>query len=176
MFRRLFAGLIAFLVYGAVPSDADTVTDDAGESDEGKRPPLVESSVAGPLFVKPGQFRLASEFEGARHTPLVASSFQYYVGVINLAGGPGAVAVEDDLVRALSACRDRGDLKIQVTLGGCDAEVVRQTCERHGFMFSKRGPFGAEPAMEFYTDLYYQSPPARGAAACRSASRLNEAG
>jgi hypothetical protein len=157
MFRRLFAALIAFLMYGAAPSHAGAATDDAGESEDGKHSRLVESRVAGPLLVKSGQPHLASVFAGAKHTPL-ASSFQQYVGVITLATSPSAVAIEAALVPALSACRDRGDLKIQVTVGGCDAELVRQTCELHGFMFSKCRQAGSDAVMEFYTDLYYQPP------------------
>jgi hypothetical protein len=159
MFRRLFAALIAFVVYGAVPSDADAVTDDAGAFEDGKHSRLVESRISGPSLAESGQPHLASEFAGAGHTPLVADSFRQYVGVITLATNPSAAATEAALVPALSACRDRGDLKIHVILGGCEAELVRQMCEHHGFMFSKRRQAGNERVMEFYTDLYYQPPP-----------------
>jgi hypothetical protein len=155
MFRRLFAALIAFVLYGAGLSDADASTDDAGDSEDGKHARLVESRGAGPSLVQPGHRHPARGFVGSGHTPLVAGSYQQYVGVITLATMPGAAATEAALVPALSACRDSGYLKIQVILGGCDEGLVRQTCEQHGFMFSKHRQAGRETVMEFYTDLYY---------------------
>ena len=156
MFRRLFAALIAFLLYGVEPLGADAVTDDAGETEDGKHSRLVESRLAGTSLSTSGQPHVTSDFTAARPTPSVASSFQKYVGVITLATSPGAVTTEAALVPALSACRDRGDLKIQVIVGSSDAELVRRTCERHGFMFSKRRQAAGEPVMEFYTNLYYR--------------------
>jgi hypothetical protein len=80
------------------------------------------------------------------------------VGVISLATTPGAAANEAALVSALSECRERGNLKIEVIVGDCHPEFVRRTCERHGFSFSKRRHAAGEPVLEFYTDLYYRPP------------------
>ena len=156
MFRRLFAPLFAFLLYGVELPGADAVTDDAGETKDRRHSRLVESRFAGPSLLKSGRPHLTSDFTATRPTPPLAGSFQKYVGVITLATSAGAVTIEAALVPALSACRDRGDLKIQVIVGSCDAEPVRRTCEGHGFMFSKFRQAAGGPVMEFYTDLYYR--------------------
>jgi hypothetical protein len=158
MFRRLFAALVAFLLYGLELPGADAVTDDAGETEDRRHSRLVESRFAGPSLLKSGQPHLTSDSTAARLAPPIADSFQKYVGVITLATSPRAMTIEAALVPALSACRDRGDLKIQVIVGSCDAVPVRRTCECRGFMFSKCRQAGAVPVMEFYTDLYYRPP------------------
>ena len=157
---RLLAALIALALNGGDYSPPDAAADDA-PGDDDDRPPLVSRAVAGTASnVTPSDV--------ARRAVLVSS--QRDVGLISLSTLDGAGPFENGLISALSQCRDWGDLKVLVDPGVCATDRVRQTCERHGFAFSKyrRGPDGRVVA-EFYTDLYFR-PASASVSASASAS------
>ena len=144
---RLLAALIALALNGGDYAQPDGVSDDPGGDDD-DRPPLVSRA-------------FSHERSGVR-TPAVLVSSQREVGLISLSMLDRDRPFEPGLASALALCRERGDLKVLVDPGTCDADRVRLACERHGFRFTKsrRGPDGRLVA-EFYTDLYYRPGSAR---------------
>jgi hypothetical protein len=155
MTRRIIAALIALSLNGGDYSPLDSVADDTGDDDAGDRP-HVFIPPAGPavrhrekLGRRPGAV--------ATRPPVLLSSPAPHVGRIAFTARVAAPILEDVLAAALSVCRERGDLKVQVEPGPCDTDRVRLACESHGFTFSRhrRGADG-RPVVEFYTDLYYR--------------------
>ena len=155
MTRRIIAALIALSLNGGDYSPLDSVADDGGDDDAGDRPHVLIPP-AGPAVRHADRLGRRAGAVPARPRVLV-SSLAPDVGRIAFTAPVAARLLEDVLVAALSVCRERGDLKVQVVPGPCDADRVRLACESHGFTFSRqrRGGDGC-PMVEFYTDLYYR--------------------
>jgi hypothetical protein len=151
MLRRLFATLVALLLSSGSPSPADEIG--ASDVEQMKRRRQVVPAVPAVSGSTARGTLLARADEAG--PPLLGSARQSHVGFLSLARMARSTdAVEPMVAQALARCRDRGDLKVVVILGDQDPETVRQTCEQHGFTFSKFGRFEEAPTVELYTDLY----------------------
>jgi hypothetical protein len=153
MTRRIIAALIALGLNGGDYSPSDAVTDDSGDDDGGDRA-HVFLPPAGPVSRHPGP---GGTPHVSRRTlpPVLVSAPQPGVGNISFNVSIEGTDLEDFLAAALAVCRDRGDLKVQVVPGSCDAANIRRACERQGFSFSRSHRVDGRPTVEFYTDLYF---------------------
>ena len=150
MLRRIFAALMTLLLHGGAWVDADDLLDDLDDSAAaGRRRHHVHA--APPVASSAGS---AGPAETRSSHPLV--------GLIALPA-IDAAAPDGRLADALAACRERGDLKVQVLAPHADPGVIRRACAAHGFTFSRVRESAAGSVLEFYTDLYF-IPPHRAAA------------
>lgn len=155
MTRRIIAALIALSLNGGDYSPVDSIADDGGDDDPGDRPHVFVPPAGPALRHSHGRVYRAGRVP-TRPSVLVSAPAPQVGGIAFTAPVPVRI-LEDVLMAALSVCRERGDLKVQVAPGPCDADRIRRACERHGFTFARqrRGRDG-RPVVEFYTDLYYR--------------------
>jgi hypothetical protein len=156
MVRRFFAALITVLVNGCNSAGAAEVVDGAlGRKEGGRACSLAPRPEPRGADSDPPS-HVTDVAVAAGDTFVVVSSVHPDVGVLEISAANDPAATEIALAAALSRCRDRGHLKVWITLGAGDEGFVRRSCERHGFIFSRTRSTADGPAMEFYADLYYR--------------------
>ena len=142
MLRRLSAWVVALLAtFAATPEGVDALA--VAEAEERRNPQ--------PLHSDAHRDQRDQRHDAHAGVVQLLSSLQHDVGRIRIIGGD----MQADLAAALRACRDRGDLKVQLLLGSdATLEPIEEVAVRCGLHFSRQRRFAGEQVAEYYVDLY----------------------